>query len=156
VLVLGADSGAGGEQARLRRLAQSLRVDDRVEFVGSVPQGRLATYYAAADACVMPSYSESFGLVGLEAQACATAVIASNVDGLASIVRDGATGFLVDGHDPADYADRMRRMLETPGLAEAMGGRGTRLAATFSWERTTDRLLDRFSALTPPRPRLSL
>ncbi|HXM54743.1 MAG TPA: glycosyltransferase [Candidatus Dormibacteraeota bacterium] len=151
VLVLGADSGAGGEQARLRRLATALRVADRVEFLGSVPQDRLATYYGAADACLVPSYSESFGLVALEAQACATAVIASNVDGLASIVRDGATGFLVDGHDPADYAERMRLLLETPGLAEAMGRRGTRLAAGFSWQRTTERLLDRFSAVAPQR-----
>lgn len=149
VLVLGADSGDGGEQARLRRLAETLRVADRVEFLGSVAQSRLAAYYAAADACVMPSYSESFGLVGLEAQACGTAVVASNVDGLASIVRDGVTGFLVCGHDPADYAERMRVLLETPGLAEAMGRRGTRLAAGYSWERTTERLLDRFSALPP-------
>ena len=149
VLVLGADSGSGGEQARLRRLAGDLGVDDRVEFLGSVPQSRLATYYAAADACLMPSYSESFGLVGLEAQACGTALIASNVAGLASIVRDGVTGFLVDGHDPDAYAKRMRWLLETPGLAEHLGDRGTRLARAFSWARTSDTLLDRFSGLLP-------
>jgi D-inositol-3-phosphate glycosyltransferase len=95
----------------------------------------------------MPSYSESFGLVGLEAQACGTAVIASNVAGLASVVRDGETGFLVDGHDPADYAERMRRLLETAHLSEELGWRGSRLARAFSWERTADRLLDRFSEL---------
>jgi D-inositol-3-phosphate glycosyltransferase len=95
----------------------------------------------------MPSYSESFGLVGLEAQACGTAVIASNVAGLASVVRDGVTGFLVDGHDPADYADRMRRVLETANLSEELGRRGSRLARAFSWERTVDRLVERFSDL---------
>lgn len=152
VLVLGEDSGAGagGEQARLRRLAGDLGIADRIHFLGSVPQSRLSTYYAAADACIMPSYSESFGLVGLEAQACGTALIASNVAGLASIVRHGATGFLVDGHDPADYAARMREVLETPGLAERLGGRGSRLAAGFSWDRTAGRLLERFSDLAPP------
>jgi D-inositol-3-phosphate glycosyltransferase len=149
LLVLGADSGsgAGGEQARLRRLAGDLGLDDRVEFLGSVPQRQLATYYAAAEACVMPSYSESFGLVGLEAQACGTAVIASNVDGLASVVRDGVTGYLVDGHDPADYAERMRLVLERPDLAAELGRRGRRLATGFSWSRTAEHLLERFADL---------
>ncbi len=153
LLVLGEDSGsgAGGEQARLRRLAVDLGLDGQVEFLGSVRQDRLATCYAAADACLVPSYSESFGLVGLEAQACGTAVIASNLPGLASVVRDGLTGFLVDGHEPAAYAERMRLVLETPGLAEKLGVRGSRLARVFSWERTADRLLERFSALTEAR-----
>src|SRR5215467_782263 len=149
LLVLGEDSGSGsgGERARLRRLAEELGLTDRVEFLGSVPQRQLVSYYAAADACLMPSYSESFGLVGLEAQACGTAVIASNVAGLASVVRDGVTGFLVDGHDPADYAERMCRVLETTHLAEELGWRGSRLARAFSWERTADQLLQRFSEL---------
>ena len=149
LLVLGADSGSGsgGEQARLRRQADDLGLHDQVEFLGSVPQHQLATYYAAAEACLMPSYSESFGLVGLEAQACGTAVIASNVDGLASVVRDGVTGYLVDGHDPADYAELMRLVMENPGLAEELGGRGRRLATGFSWARTADRLLERFADL---------
>jgi D-inositol-3-phosphate glycosyltransferase len=149
LLVLGEDSGtgAGHEQARLRRLASELGLAGRVEFLGSVPQRRLAAYYAAADACLMPSYSESFGLVGLEAQACGTAVIASNLPGLASVVRDGVTGFLVDGHDPAAYAERMCRVLETPRLAEELGARASRLVQAFSWERTADRLLERFADL---------
>jgi D-inositol-3-phosphate glycosyltransferase len=151
VLVLGEDSGSGvgGEQARLRRMAAELGIADRVHFLGSVAQSRLPTYYAAADACLMPSYSESFGLVGLEAQACGTALIASNVAGLATIVRDGVTGFLVDGHDPQAYAARMRDVLETPRLADDLGRRGSRLAARFSWDRTADRLLERFSDLGP-------
>jgi D-inositol-3-phosphate glycosyltransferase len=149
LLVLGDDSGsgAGGEQARLRRLADQLGLGDRVEFLGSVPQRRLATYYAAAEACLVASYSESFGLVGLEAQACGTAVVCSDLPGLASVVRDGRTGFLVDGHDPAAYAEHMRRLLETPHLAENLGMRGSRLAAGSAWDRTADRLLDSFSAL---------
>ena len=147
----GGDCGpvADGEQARLRGLAGELGIADRVHFLGSVAQSRLSTYYAAADACVMPSYSESFGLVGLEAQACGTALIASNVAGLASIVRDGVTGFLVDGHDPGAYAACMRSVLEAPHLADELGRRGSRLARGFSWDRTADRLLERFSDLAP-------
>jgi D-inositol-3-phosphate glycosyltransferase len=154
LVVLGEDSGsgAGGEQARLRRLTGELGLLDQVEFVGSVPQPWLATYYAAAEACIMPSYSESFGLVGLEAQACGTAVVASNLPGLASVVRDGVTGFLVDGHEPAAYAEHMRRLLETPSLAERLGERGSRLASGFSWERATDCLLESFAALTLTGP----
>ena len=146
LLVLGEDSGIG-EQARLRRLADELGVGGQVEFLGSVAQSRLATYYAAADACLMPSYSESFGLVGLEAQASGTPVIASNVAGLASVVRDGVSGYLVDGHDPAVYAERMGRLLDDPRLSDELGERGRRLAGRFSWERMADRMLERFSGL---------
>jgi D-inositol-3-phosphate glycosyltransferase len=149
LLVLGGDSGAdgGGEGERLRRLADDLGLHGRVEFHGSVPHDRLPGFYAAADACLMPSYSESFGLVGLEAQACGTAVIASNLPGLASVVRDGVTGFLVGAQDPAAYAERLGRLLAEPGLAERLGRSGRRRALGFSWERTADLLLDRFAAL---------
>ena len=150
LLVLGDDSGAG-ECERLRVLARELRIEERVGFYGSIAQNRLPAYYAAAEACLIPSYSESFGLVGLEAQACGTAVIASNVEGLASIVREGVTGFLVDGPDPAAYADRMRRILEEPGLGGVMGWRGHRRARAFSWERTADGLLARFGELAAKR-----
>jgi len=146
LLVLGEDSGAG-ECARLQRLVTKLGLSERVEFLGSIPQCRLPTYYAAAEACLIPSYSESFGLVGLEAQACGTAVIASNVAGLASIVRDGVTGFLVDGPDPAAYAEKMRRILEEPGLGDRLGRRGQRRAQGFSWEQTADQLLTHFNVL---------
>ena len=146
LLVLGEDSGAG-ECARLQRLVSKLGLSERVEFLGSIPQCRLPTYYAAAEACLIPSYSESFGLVGLEAQACGTAVIASNVAGLASIVRDGVTGFLVNGPDPAAYAEKMRRILEEPGLGDRLGRRGQRRAQGFSWERTADQLLTHFNVL---------
>src|SRR5215472_1823325 len=146
LLVLGEDSGAG-ECARLQGLVSKLGLSQRVEFRGSIPQHRLPTYYAAAEACLIPSYSESFGLVGLEAQACGTAVIASNVAGLASIVRDGVTGFLVNGPDPAAYAEKMRRILEEPGLGDRLGRRGQRRAQGFSWGRTADQLLAQFNVL---------
>jgi len=88
----------------------------------------------------MPSYTESFGLVGLEAQACGCAVVASNVSGLTSVVRDGVTGYLVDGHRPADWADRIGRLLDDPELAEQMGRRGVLLAQRFPLGLAADRI----------------
>lgn len=153
LLVLGDDSGAG-ERARLEDLVGQLGLRERVEFLGSVQQRDLPAYYAAADGCLMPSYSESFGLVGLEAQACGTVVIASNVSGLASVVRNEVTGFLVDGPDPGAYARLMARLLEEPGLAERLGRRAHRRAQGFSWERTASELLTHFEELAgiPARP----
>jgi D-inositol-3-phosphate glycosyltransferase len=149
LLILGEDSqdGQESEMARLRRIALELGILGRVEFGGSVPHARLPVYYSAADVCLMPSYSESFGLVGLEAQACGCAVIASNVAGLASVVRDEVTGYLVSGDDPAAYADRIGRLLAEPELATQMGRRGTLLAQRFSWGRMADRLLTEFEEL---------
>ncbi|MDQ6920218.1 MAG: glycosyltransferase [Candidatus Dormibacteraeota bacterium] len=150
LLVLGEDSGAGGvsEKARLQALARELGVAGRVDFLGSVAQPRLAAYYAAAEAALMPSYNESFGLAGLEAQASGTAVVAGRGAGLASVLRDGVTGFLVDRQDPGLYAGFMRRLLEEPGLSERLGRNGRRLAERFSWRRTADDLLGRFQGLT--------
>ena len=131
--------------------AGQLGLAGQVEFCGSVPQARLPVYYASAEACLMPSYSESFGLVGLEAQACASPVVASHQAGVASVVRDGVTGFLVDGPDPAAYADRMLRLLEEPGLSHRMGERAARLVGGLSWQRSADRLLNRFEQLVEQR-----
>jgi D-inositol-3-phosphate glycosyltransferase len=154
LLVIGEDSRSDGEseKERLMRMTQELGLGGRVEFLGTVSQERLAVFYAAAEACLMPSYSESFGLAGLEAQACGTALVASRVDGLASLVRDGITGFLVDGHDPAAYAERMERLLDEPGLADRLGRAGHRLARSYSWDTTAGRLLEQFDALAAAAP----
>lgn len=152
LLVLGEDSrdAEQSEKNRLRELAAELGIADRVEFLGSVAHHELPYFYAAAEACLMPSYSESFGLVGLEAQACGCAVIASNVAGLASVVRDGVTGYLVDGHDPAEWADRIMRLLNDPENAEQMGRRGVLLAQRFPWERTADKVWAAMEPLVIP------
>ena len=147
LIVLGEDARENGvrdgfesEKERLKAVASAAGVRDSVDFVGSVAHHELPYFYAAADVCVMPSYSESFGLVGLEAQACGCPVVASDVSGLRSVVRDEVTGYLVDGHDPAMYAERIGRLLENPELAQQMGRRGRLLAQRFSWTRTADRL----------------
>lgn len=149
LLILGGDSDPGGEseRERLAWIGDELGIASRLRFVGSVPHAELALYYAASEALFMPSYSESFGLVGLEAQACGCPVIAADVAGLASVVRDEVTGYLVPGHDPADYAERLSRLLADPELGQLLGRRGTLLAQRFSWERTGDRLLEAFRPL---------
>ena len=142
LLVLGEDSRDGdeSEKERLKEIASSLGVRDRVDFLGSVVHHELPYFYAAADACIMPSYSESFGLVGLEAQACGCPVVASDVPGLRSVVRDGVSGYLIDGNDPAAYADRIGRLLADPELKQHMGRHASMLAQRFSWTRTADSL----------------
>jgi D-inositol-3-phosphate glycosyltransferase len=142
LIVLGEDSRDGdeSEKERLKAVASALGVRDRVDFLGSVAHHELPYFYAASDACVMPSYSESFGLVALEAQACGRPVVASGVSGLRSVVRDEVSGYLIDGDDPAVYAERIGRLLEDPELAQQMGRRGRLLAQRFSWTRTADRL----------------
>jgi D-inositol-3-phosphate glycosyltransferase len=142
LLVLGEDSRDGdeSEKERLKAVALELGVRDRVDFLGSVAHHELPFFYSAADVCVMPSYSESFGLVGLEAQASGRPVVGSDVTGLRSVVRDEVSGYLIAGRDPATYAERIGRLLDNPELAQQMGRRGMLLAQRFSWKRTADRL----------------
>ena len=149
LLILGEDSRDGdeSEKDRLKAAATALGVRDRVDFLGSVAHHELPFFYSAADVCVMPSYSESFGLVGLEAQACGRPVVASDVSGLRSVIRDEVSGYLIDGHDPAAYAERIGRLLNDPEVAQQMGRRGRLLAQRFSWTRTTDRLQELFEEL---------
>jgi D-inositol-3-phosphate glycosyltransferase len=149
LIVLGEDvlDGDESEKERLKGVASALGVRDRVDFLGSVAHHELPYFYAAADVCVMPSYSESFGLVALEAQACGRPVVASGVSGLRSVVRDEVSGYLIDGHDPAVYAERIGRLLADPELAQQMGRRGRLLAQRFSWTRTADRLEGLFESV---------
>ena len=142
LIVLGEDvrDGDESEKERLKAVASAVGVRDRVDFLGSVAHHELPYFYAAADVCVMPSYSESFGLVALEAQACGRPVVASGVSGLRSVVRDEVSGYLIDDHDPAIYAERIGRLLSDPELAQQMGSHGRLLAQRFSWTRTADRL----------------
>jgi D-inositol-3-phosphate glycosyltransferase len=159
LVVLGEDGQDEGESEarRLAGMARSLGVEDRVDFKGSVAHSDLPAYYRAGEALLMPSYSESFGLVGLEAQACGCPVIASNVAGLASVVRSESTGYLVDGDRPADYAERLERLLSDPDLATELGRRGAQRSRRLTWERTGSRLLGAFADLAlESQPRLQL
>jgi D-inositol-3-phosphate glycosyltransferase len=133
-------TGQGADVTRLMELAGALGVSDRVMLYPPLPQARLADVYAAADVVLVPSRSESFGLVALEAQACGTPVVAAAVGGLRFVVADGRTGFLVEGHDPADHADRLLQILRDPRLAEDLGERAAREALRFTWDATAAEL----------------
>jgi D-inositol-3-phosphate glycosyltransferase len=140
--VVGGPSGAEGpaELARVKARAGDLGVAERVLFLPPVPQPRLVDYYRAADVVVVPSRSESFGLVALEAAACGTPVVAAAVGGLTGIVEDGVTGFLVEGRDPLDWATPVSLLLDDRDLAEAMGTRAAVRSGRWSWSMTAARL----------------
>ena len=153
LVIIGGDSqngalesrATGGERARLERLAKSLGVTSQVRFVGSVDQATLATYLNLASVCVVPSYSESFGLVALEAEACGTPVVAARVGGLPTIVKDGLTGFTLVSRDPARYADRIARLLSDEELRQCFSRRSRLVATQFTWQATVDRLLAEYT-----------
>ncbi|HEX9313309.1 MAG TPA: D-inositol-3-phosphate glycosyltransferase [Actinomycetota bacterium] len=137
--VVGGPTGAvpGGQAlGRLMSLASELGVADRVVFFPPQPHERLRDFYAAAEAVILPSRSESFGLVALEAQACGTPVIGAAVGGLRYTVADGSSGMLVEGHDPGAYADRILALLRDPALARSMSQAAIGHAARFSWDAT--------------------
>jgi D-inositol-3-phosphate glycosyltransferase len=111
-----------------------------VRFVPAEPHDHLATYYRAADACLVPSRSESFGLVALEAAACGTPVVAAAVGGLRSLVEHARTGFLVEGRDPAAYAAYVSEILDNPRLAAEMSRNAVASALGYRWSMTAARL----------------
>ncbi len=142
LVVVGGPSGADGpaEWDRVQALVDRLGLRDRVTFVPPQPHHLLSTYYRAADVVVVPSRSESFGLVALEAAACGVPVVAAAVGGLRTLVRDDVTGFLVDGRDPADMASRVDELLAHPGRADAMGRAAAAEARRYAWPATAGRL----------------
>jgi D-inositol-3-phosphate glycosyltransferase len=143
VVVAGGPSGSGlSSPDGLVRLADELGITERVTFLPPQSRADLATLLRAADLVAVPSYSESFGLVAVEAQACGTPVVAAAVGGLPVAVRDGITGTLVAGHETGQWADAIDGLLQLDApRADAMRRAAAAHAATFSWEDTTDALL---------------
>lgn len=142
LLVVGGASGAAGaaEVDRLHELVAELGLVGRVRFVPPQPHYLLATYYRAADVVLVPSRSESFGLVALEAAACGTPVVAAAVGGLRTLVDHGRTGFLVERRDPAAYAACAAELLADPSLAVAMGQRAAAASRRYTWSLAGARL----------------
>jgi D-inositol-3-phosphate glycosyltransferase len=142
LLVVGGPSGPDGEKElrRTKELIHQLGVGEQVRFVPAQPHDRLRDFYCAADVCIVPSRSESFGLVALEAAACGTPVVASAVGGLRSLVDDGHTGFLIDSRDPADYAAPIARLFADPTLAAEMSVSTAARSRRYSWSITAARL----------------
>ncbi len=160
VVIAGGPSGSGlAAPDGLIRLAEELGIAGRVTFLPPQSREQLANLYRAADVVAVPSYSESFGLVAVEAQACGTPVLAAAVGGLPVAVRDGVSGVLVDGHDPGNWAAALAGLLaREPADLASMSAAAVAHAATFSWEHTVDALLASYDraitdyALTHQRP----
>lgn len=150
LVVIGGPSGphGGGEMRRLRELVASLGLTGRVFFVPPQPHELLSTYYRAANVCIVPSRSESFGLVALEAAACGVPVVASSVGGLRTLVDEGRTGFLVEEPDARLFAQRVAQVLSDEELAGKMGSAAATEAARYSWPEAARRVLDLCSSVT--------
>lgn len=142
LVLVGGPSGPHGERelVRLLHLVDELGVTDHVTLVPPQPHELLSSYYRAADVCLVPSRSESFGLVALEAAACGTPVVASAVGGLTTLVDHGRTGYLVESSDPAAFADCARRIVEEPLLAERQSTAAVLRARRYTWRQTAARL----------------
>ncbi|MFW6695222.1 D-inositol-3-phosphate glycosyltransferase [Streptomyces sp. MAR4 CNX-425] len=153
VPVVGGPSGSGlAKPEALQKLAARLGISDVVRFERPVAQKALARWFRAASTLVMPSYSESFGLVALEAQACGTPVVAAAVGGLPVAVRDGVTGYLVEGHDPAGFAAALGRLAADPALTARMGAAAARHAAGFGWDAAAHATADVYAAAAAGHP----
>jgi D-inositol-3-phosphate glycosyltransferase len=143
VAVVGGPSGSVlDEPEALLHLSRQLGLADVVRFEPPAAQGELVDWYRAADVVVVPSYNESFGLVALEAQACGTPVVAAAVGGLPTAVAHGVSGILVDGHDPARYADAIASVVRSPILRSRLSRGAVSHAAEFSWNATADGIVD--------------
>ena len=143
VNVVGGASGANTEEVdRLKELSSWLGIDDVVRFAPPVPRADLPQWYRAADLVIVPSYSESFGLVALEAQACGTPVVATAVGGLRTAVADGISGVLVDGHDPKAWSSVISRLLQEPQRRVLLSMGAIEHASHFGWDVTARGTLD--------------
>jgi D-inositol-3-phosphate glycosyltransferase len=142
-----ADEPLNGHEGELRAQLARLALGDAVTFVGAQPQERLRTWYVAADATVLPSYYESFGMVALEAMACGSPVVASRVGGLQTTVRDRVTGVLVPDHDAGALAEGLARVLADPDLRWRLGREGVRWAAQHRWPCVAEAVCREYAAL---------
>ncbi len=143
----GDDARGNDEMDRLKALRRDLGIADMVTFLGARDQDALPDYYAAAEAVIMPSHYESFGMVALEAMACGTPVIASEVGGLAFLVKDGETGFHVPDRDPEVLADRICQIITDPLLRAELGEQAAAYARGYAWPIVADRVVALYESL---------
>jgi D-inositol-3-phosphate glycosyltransferase len=140
------------EMDRLKLMRQQLGLDDLIVFLGAKDQDTLNYYYAASEALIMPSDYESFGMVALEAMASGTPVIASEVGGLAYLVRDDFNGYHVPVRDPQALANKIRIVLEQPETRARLAANAHTYAQEYAWPRVADQLLTIFESLMPAVP----
>ena len=140
---MGGASGSGvGEVERLKDCVSWLGISDVVKFLDPVPRVEIPQWYRAADLVCVPSYSESFGLVALEAQACGTPVVATAVGGLRTAIADGISGVLVDGHDPRAWSSILARLIQEPQRRVLLSMGAIEHASHFGWDATARGTLD--------------
>ncbi len=150
--IIGGDPSASREQmtaemARLQKLCDELAMGQTVVFLGMRDQDKLPYYYSAAEVLVMPSHYESFGMVALEAMACGTPVIASEVGGLAYLVRDGETGFTIPDQEPEKLCEKISWLLNDPELHESMSRRAVEYAQDYAWEKIVKQIVETYQGL---------
>lgn len=150
--IIGGDPTASPEQmtvemARLQKLCEVLGLDQSVVFLGKRDQDKLPYYYSAAEVLVMPSHSKSFGMVALEAMACGTPVIASEVGGLAYLVRDGETGFTIPAEEPDALCEKLTWLLNDSELHEKMSRQAAEYAQDYAWEKIAKQIVDVYEGL---------
>ncbi len=126
------------EMTRLQQLCDQYGLEDLVTFLGRRGQDTLPYYYSATDVVVMPSHYESFGMVALEAMACGTPVIATQVGGLAFLVQDGVTGFHIPVDDPEALGDRLVTLLDDHELRAQMSQQAAEIAQKYAWEKIAE------------------
>jgi D-inositol-3-phosphate glycosyltransferase len=146
LVIIGGEPGESEELTnrelrRIKALSKKCGIGDQVTFLGKRSQDSLPYYYSAAEAVVVPSQYESFGMVALEAMACGTPVVASQIGGLAYLVRDGVTGFSVPVDDPNELAIRLTSILQDTNLREKMGNQAFLAAQDYSWDKIASKLL---------------
>ena len=150
--IIGGDPSASPEQmtvemARLQKMCEDLGLGKAVIFLGKRDQDTLPYYYSAAEVLVMPSHYESFGMVALEAMACGTPVIASEVGGLAYLVRDGETGFTIPAEEPETLCEKLSWLLNDPELHQKMSGQAAEYAQDYAWDKIATQIVDVYGSL---------
>lgn len=155
--IIGGNTGDGeehpdAEMSRIRVLTEQHGLSNLVTFLGKRSQDSLPYYYSAAEAVVVPSQYESFGMVALEAMACGTPVVASQVGGLAYLVQDGITGYTVPVDEPGELANRLTLLLQDKNLRDQLGRQAVKLAQDYAWEKITAKLLSTYKeVLSEPK-----
>lgn len=150
--IIGGDPAASpedmnAEMARLKNLCEVLGLDQSVVFLGVRDQDKLSYYYSAAEVVVMPSHYESFGMVALEAMACGTPVIASEVGGLGYLVRDGETGFTIPDQEPEALCEKLSWLLNDKELHATMSKRAVEYAQDYAWEKIAKQIVEVYEGL---------
>jgi len=158
--IIGGDPAASPEEmsaemARLQKLCDDLAVGQTVVFLGKRDQDKLSYYYSAAELVVMPSHYESFGMVALEAMACGTPVIASEVGGLAYLVRDGETGFTIPDGEPDALCEKISWLLNDRKLHETMSQRAVEYAQDYAWEKIAKQIVGVYESLLVEKRQLA-